>query len=173
VAHHTEAHIRGFISTNGPHPARFTDLIANDPEQTSASAYMDFFRSEAAENYLTPDRLAEDLFPFLSEEDLIIYRQAWSQPGAITGGLNWYRANPLTMESVATLMAPLSPTIPVPVSVLWGEDDESVLVQNADGLEPYAPDLTVTTYPGVDHWIEHRIPKDIAEAIIQMDTRAQ
>ena len=113
------------------------------------------------------------MIPFLSEEDLVIYKEAWAQPGAITGGLNWYRANPLTIESVSTIMEPLSPVIPVPVSVLWGEDDDAVLVQNAQELDAYASDLTVTTFPGVDHWIEHRIPQDIAQAIIQMDERSQ
>jgi pimeloyl-ACP methyl ester carboxylesterase len=66
-----------------------------------------------------------------------------------------------------------SPTVPVPVSVLWGEDDDAVLVQNAAGLEPWAPDLEVQTFPGVDHWIGHRIPEEVAEAIRAMDARAQ
>jgi pimeloyl-ACP methyl ester carboxylesterase len=28
----------------------------------------------------------------VSEAELARYREAWSQPGAITGGLNWYRS---------------------------------------------------------------------------------
>ena len=61
--------------------------------------------------------------------------------------------------------------IPVPVSVMWGLDDTAVLPQNAEGLEPYAPDLEVETFEGVDHWIEHRIPKDVARGIRELNDR--
>ena len=173
VAHHEEAHIRGFISTNGPHPARFVDLISNDPAQQEASEYMTFFRSPSAEQFITADSLAAEFAAFLTEEELDLYRAAWAQPGAITGGLNWYRANPLTVDSIDAIMATVSPTVNVPVSVLWGLDDSAVLASNADGLEPFAPDLEIQTFEGVDHWIEHRIPEDVAAAIIAMDQRAQ
>ena len=109
---------------------------------------------------------------FLSADDLAIYLEAWNQPGAITGGLNWYRANPLTVEAIDAAMEGLSPEVPVPVSVLWGLDDNAVLASNAEGLEPYAPDLEVTLVPGVDHWIEHRIPADVADAVRELDARA-
>ena len=65
-----------------------------------------------------------------------------------------------------------SPTIDVPVSVLWGEDDTAVLATNAEGLEPFAPDLEVELVPNVDHWIEHRVPKKVAETIRAIDARA-
>lgn len=174
VAHHPDAKIKGFVAANGPHPQRFADLLATDPDQQEASAYMDWFRSSAAESFLTPEALASDFgfAEFLSEEELAIYTEAWSQPGAITGGLNWYRANDLNPDTVRAYMAELSPTIPVPVSVLWGLDDTAVLPQNAEGLEGYAPDLTVETFAGVDHWIEHRIPAEVARAVREVDSRS-
>jgi len=172
VAHTPDAHIRAFMSTNGPHPIRFVELLTYDDDQKAASGYMDFFRQEGAEALLTPEFFATDFQTFLSEEELAIYMDAWAQPGAITGGLNWYRANLLTEDSVAELMAERSPTVNVPVSVLWGEDDEAVLVSNAAELQPFAPDLTVDLFPGVDHWIEHRIPGEIADAIRTLHDRA-
>jgi hypothetical protein len=33
-------------------------------------------------------------------------------------------------------------------------------------------DLVVETFEGVDHWIEHRIPAEIARAVREMDVRA-
>jgi len=171
VAHHPEAHIRGFMATNGPHPARFADLIANDAEQQAASEYMTFFRSDTAELILTPDYIVKNFFDFLSPADEVIYLEALSQPGAITGGLNWYRANDIGVASTAKVMADVSPTVDVPVSVLWGLDDTAVLPKNAEGLEPYAPDLKVETFAGVDHWIEHRIPTEVADAIRALDAR--
>ncbi len=171
VAHTPGAHVRAFMSTNGPHPVRFAELIATDPEQQAASSYMELFRSDLAETVMTPDYLA-DWFPFLSADDLELYKEAWAQEGAITGGLNWYRANSLEPEATAALLAERSATIEQPVSVLWGEDDTAVLLSNAEGLEGYAPDLVVETFPGVDHWIEHRIPGEVARAIRELDARA-
>ena len=172
TAHHPEAQVRGILATNGPHPARFADLIANDPAQQAASAYMDFFRSPDAEAYLTPERLGRDLFPFLSEADLAVYTEAWSQPGAITGGLNWYRANSLEPDDIAAVMATANPTVEVPATVMWGLDDDSVLSSNAEGLEAWVGDLEVETFAGVDHWIEHRIPGEVARGVRELDARA-
>ena len=171
VAHHPEAHIRGYLAVNGPHPLRFADLIANDPAQKAASAYMTFFRNPGSEDLMTPDVLAEQFVDFLTDEEMARYMEAWEQPGAILAGLNWYRANPLTEEPIQAAMEPLSPTIGVPVSVFWGLDDTAVLASNAEGLEGFAPDLVVETFPGVDHWIEHRIPKEVARGIRELDAR--
>ncbi len=173
VAHTEGAHIAGFMATNGPHPLRFAELIATDPDQQAASAYMDLFRAEGAETLMTPDYIVSNVLGFLSDADRPFYMEALSQPGAITGGLNWYRANtPLLPEVVAELMNPLLAEIPVPVSVFWGLADTAVLGQNAQGLEPYAPDLVVETFEGVDHWIEHRIPKEVARGVRDLADRA-
>jgi pimeloyl-ACP methyl ester carboxylesterase len=171
VAHTPDAHIRGFMAANGPHPVRFAELIATDADQQAASSYMELFRSEFAESTMTPEFLATQMFNFLSDEELEIYTDAWSQPGAITGGLNWYRANDLAPGSVDDLMVDRLEQIPVPVSVLWGLDDTAVLSQNAEGLDGFAPDLEVETFEGVDHWIEHRIPEQVARGIRELDAR--
>ena len=172
VAHTPGAHIGGLLAVNGPHPKRFAELLATDPDQQAASAYMSFFSSEGAEAVLTPEYLAENLFDFLGDEDLSQYMAAWSQPGAITGGLNWYRANtPLEPAAIEATMADMLDEIPVPVSVFWGSDDTAVLPQNAEGLGVYAPDLVVETFEGVDHWIEHRIPAEVARGIRELNER--
>jgi len=173
VAHTPDSHVRGFMSTNGPHPIRFAELLATDADQQAASSYMDLFRSEEAEEYLTADVLETWFDEFLGEEDLAIYREAWEQPGAITGGLNWYRANTLSDEEIDTLMEDRSSVISMPVSVLWGVDDTAVLVSNAEGLDEYASDLEVELIEDVDHWIEHHVPDEVANAIRSLDARAQ
>ena len=134
---------------------------------------MDVFRAEGAEFVLTPEYLATNFFSFLSDDELAMYMAAWSEPGAITGGLNWYRANtPLVPATIDEAMVDMLPEVPVPVSVFWGLDDTAVLRQNAEGLEPYAPDLVVETFEGVDHWIEHRIPEEVARGVRELAARA-
>ena len=172
LAHHPEAHVRGFIAANGPHPVRFAELLATDPAQQQASSYVGLFRSDGAEDFLTLDFLAGLFEGVLTPEELTVFEAAWSQPGAITGGLGWYRANLLTPETVEVLMADYSPTVVVPTTVLWGLDDAALLPPNAEGLEAWVPDLHVETIEGVDHWIEHRIPDEVARAIRELDARA-
>jgi pimeloyl-ACP methyl ester carboxylesterase len=172
VAHTPDAHVRALLAANGPHPLRFAALLETDPDQQAASSYMDLFRSEGAESLMTPDALGALLAGVVSEADMVLYKEAWAQPGAITGGLNWYRANTISTVAMEAVMVGLDPTIGFPVSVMWGLDDTAVLPQNAEGLEPYASDLEVQTFAGVDHWIEHRIPADIAEAIRSLDARS-
>ncbi len=171
VAHTPGAHIRGFIATNGPHPQRFAELIANDPAQQEASSYMSFFRQPGSELLMTPDVLAGQFEGFLSDTEMEIFKEAWAQPGAIKAGLDWYRANLITIESTALLMESLSPMVTVPTVVMWGLDDEAVLAINAEGLDAYVADLEVQTFPGVDHWIEHRIPEAIADTVRALDLK--
>lgn len=172
VAHHPDANIRGLLITNGPHPIRISHLLATDEDQQMASSYFTLFRSDGAEAVITPEAI-EGFFDGAIREDLLpAYREAWGQPGAITGGLNWYRANDFDVETVADISPALSPEIPVPVAVLWGLADTALLPQNAEGLEAFAPDLTVRTLPDVDHWIEHRAPEEVAAELRALDARA-
>jgi epoxide hydrolase 4 len=173
VAHDQNAHIRAFLSTNGPHPMRFASLIENDPAQQEASAYMNFFRQPTAEDFFTESVLEGMFSDVLSEAELEIYKEAWFQDDAITGGLNWYRANELSVASMEDVMQNLSPVVTIPTKVMWGLDDDAVLPSNAEGLDEYVTDLEVQTFAGVDHWIEHRIPSEIADAIRQLDASSE
>ena len=169
VAHDPAAHVRGFLSTNGPHPLRIAALLESDPAQQEASSYMAFFRTPLATDYLTVEVLREMFAGVLSAEELTVYEAAWSQPGAIDAGLNWYRANELSVGATDGLLA--APTVTVPTTVLWGLEDEALLPQNAEGLEAYVDDLQVQTFEGVDHWIAHRVPEAIAQAIRDLHAR--
>jgi pimeloyl-ACP methyl ester carboxylesterase len=172
VAHTPDAHLRGFIATNGPHPLRLAWLIENDPAQEAASGYVDFFKLEGSEAYFTEAVLAEQFAGVLTDEELPIYMEAWFQPDAIKSGLNWYRANDLGLANIEAIMADYAPTVTVPTTVMWGLDDTALLPPNAEGLDAYVEDLVVETFEGVDHWIEHRIPAEIARAVREMDVRA-
>jgi len=163
VAHDHHELLRGLVILNGPHPNVLSDLLANDPAQQSASSYVSFFVSPGAEATLSANdfgMLAGFFENILTPDELDAYKEAWGQPGALTGGLNWYRAN-----DFATLLDGKEITIDIPTLVLWGLDDTALLPQNLDGLDQYVDDLEVITYPGVSHWIEHEAHEEVAEAI--------
>ena len=92
---------RKLVIVNAPHPAVFQRELRENPAQQKASAYMLMFRGPDAEKTLSANNyqmlvntvlgagLKEGHF---TEADKKAYLEAWSQPGALTGGLNYYRA---------------------------------------------------------------------------------
>src|SRR5579863_3329054 len=89
------------VIINAPHPAVFFRLLRDDPAQQKASQYMLMFRSDQAEAMLSANHYAALVNVVMgaglksgvfTEKDRDAYIQAWSQPGALTGGLNYYRA---------------------------------------------------------------------------------
>jgi len=169
-------YLEKLVIINAPHPAIFRELLENDPGQQAASQYMLLFRSAQAEAMLSADNYAplvtNILDPLvhsgaLTEADKAEYLKAWAQPGALTGGLNYYRANrvgpsaPEELEqqvgtSVADFGADAAEmTVRVPTLVIWGEKDVALTVKNLDGLEKYVPQLVVRRIPDGTHWVVH------------------
>jgi pimeloyl-ACP methyl ester carboxylesterase len=156
-------YLEKLVIINAPHPAIFHRELKENPEQQKASAYMLLFRSPEAEQILSANNfeplvkivLSEGLKTgMLNEEDKQNYLQAWSQPGALTGGLNYYRAQKdygYGLDSSTYL-------VNVPVLVIWGEKDTALLTSNLEGLKQYVPDLTIKRIPDGSHWIIHEKP---------------
>lgn len=175
------------VIVNAPHPGVFGRLLREDPAQQKASAYMLMFRSPEGEKTLTANNhemlvnivlgagLKNGTF---TEEDKKAYLDAWSQPGAITGGLNYYRAGQVGPPSAGSsppasggkpagasqaLPAAVTPstasvatlTIKVPTLVIWGERDTALLTSNLNGLEQFVPQLTIKRIPDGTHWVVH------------------
>ncbi len=59
----------------------------------------------------------------MSDEEVAVYVKAYSQPGALRGAFNDYRAGP---EDVAQDTEDADQLIDCPTLVLWGENSEVV-----------------------------------------------
>ena len=88
---------------NAPHPAIAGTYMRRHPSQMVKSLYVGFFQIPrlpeavlSADNHRSlKDALLRTSRPgTFSEQDIAGYEQAWSQPGALTAMLNWYRALP-------------------------------------------------------------------------------
>jgi pimeloyl-ACP methyl ester carboxylesterase len=161
------------VIINAPHPAVFQRELASNPEQQKASQYMLMFRSPQAESLLSANNyealvqavLADGLKTgVFTEEDKKAYIEAWSQPGALTGGLNYYRAAnagpPAAGETRASAPAPGPDAfiVKVPTLVIWGEKDTALLTSSLDGLDAFVPRLTIKRIPDGTHWVIHERP---------------
>jgi epoxide hydrolase 4 len=161
------------VMINSPHPYLFWRELVNNPAQQKASEYMNVFRLPKAERVLSENGYARLLAAFghLDESWRAELVQAWSQPGALTGGLNYYRASPLhpaTLDDPGAGKLQFDPgdfMVRVPTLVLWGERDSALLTGCIDGLDRFVPDLRLLRVPDASHWIVHEKPDLVCSEI--------
>jgi epoxide hydrolase 4 len=176
---HRPRQVRRLVIFNAPHPVPFARMLAGDPAQQAASRYMNWLRRPGSE-----ERLAENDFARLDQffaeaggsgwfagDTRAAYHRAWSQPGALTGGVNYYRASPFhpptdTDPGAARLaLDPNDFVVDVPTLVIWGERDRALLPGLLDGLEAVVPALRIERLPACSHWLLHEQPGRIAGLI--------
>jgi len=164
--------VEKLIIINAPHPNVFGRLLSNNKDQQTSSQYVLFFRTQNAEAFLSANDY-QNLFGVVitsemefDDDDRQLYRNAWSQPRALTGGLNYYRAGGLRPPSqgediseLANEATELNPVmINVPTLVIWGEKDTALTVHNLEGLDEFVPDLTIKRIPEGSHWVINEQP---------------
>jgi pimeloyl-ACP methyl ester carboxylesterase len=168
------------VMLNSPHPYVFWRELCASPAQREASAYMTLFRLAKAERVLSANGYARLLawFPGLDPDYRRGLLEAWSQPGALTGGLNYYRASPLyppTADDPGPRKLQLKPedfVVRVPTLVLWGERDTALLPGCVEGLDQVVPDLKLVRFPDASHWIARERTAEVIREIEAFTIRA-
>jgi pimeloyl-ACP methyl ester carboxylesterase len=171
--------VASLVILNAPHPVPFARDLATDPAQQRASAYMNFLRAPGAESALAKDDFAAmDRFfvdvsaaPWYDAPTRAAYHEAWRRPGALSGGLAYYRASPLyppTADDPGAKRLQLDPDdyrVRVPTRVIWGERDHALLPSLLEGLDALVPDLDLVRLPECSHWLVHEEPERVAGLI--------
>ena len=93
-----------------------------------------------------------------TEEELEVYRQAWSMPGALTAMLNWYRAWPGRRSSD-------SARVEAPTLVLWGDRDAALQPGLAEASAAICDEAEVRHFDDATHWLHHEHPSRINDAL--------
>jgi len=173
-------YVKKLVIINAPHTVPFARALASDPAQQEASNYMLLLRHPKAERVLQAENYERLLKMFsrtadghcaLTDEEIPLYREAWSQPGALTCALNLYRASPLYPPTAddpgaaALKLDPVALAVHVPTLVIWGEADTALGTVLLDGLEDLVPDLRIRRIPEGSHWVIHEQPQKVSAAI--------
>lgn len=175
------------IVLNAPHPVLFQRKLLSDAAQRSASQYFHRLRDPGAEERLNAAGLSQfwmSLFGdhlkrgLMSEEDRDSYLSTWSQPGALTAMLNWYRASPIIVadETAPIKSIPLSingsddgsndaTIVRVQTLVIWGMQDRLLLPCLLDDLAYFAPMHTIKRIENAGHGLAHEVPATIIASI--------
>jgi pimeloyl-ACP methyl ester carboxylesterase len=154
---------------NVPHPSVMRKYLSTRPRQFLRSWYMFFFQLPwlpealfSAFNFRFGARalLRSSRPGTFSAEDLAQYRTAWSQPGALTGMINWYRA-----LFRARVKFP-DKTVRVPTRILWGECDAFLLSEMARESLRYCTKAELFTFASATHWLQHEESDRVSELLI-------
>jgi epoxide hydrolase 4 len=169
---HPEA-VERLAILNVPHPRRMVEALRRPGRQLARSWYMFFFQVPGL-----PERLlaagdwrglrqpfSEARPQAFTATDIERYKQAWSQPGAITAMLNYYRAS--IRRPPGGVSGRSLPPVEAPTLVIWGERDRHL---GAELAEPYAADVPalerVVRLPEASHWVQHDEPDRVSELLI-------
>ncbi len=167
---HYGQHLQSLTVLNVPHPLAFKKTLLSNKKQLVKSWYMFFFQIPKLPELLLALRSFKMLKRGLIKSSnnnsftpqIIDNLQiAWSQKGAITGMLNWYRAA-LRHQVRAT-----SKRVCCPVRILWGENDIALTKEMAQLSTRYCDSVDITYYPDASHWLTHDKPVQVSQEIIR------
>lgn len=162
---------QAMVVINCPHHAVLRRFLRSNPVQRRRSWY--FFAFQAP---LLPETafrlngwrtlsqtLTETSLPgTFSDEDLELYRRAWSQPGAVRSMINWYRA--LLRKPPDGLQTPII----TPSSLLiWGAKDAFFLREMAELSIDLCEDGRLLALSEATHWVHHEEPAKVNSAILE------
>jgi pimeloyl-ACP methyl ester carboxylesterase len=154
---------------NVPHPSVMRRYLNTNRRQLRRSWYMFFFQlpwlPEAAfsafDFRLGIRSLVRSSRPgTFSPDDLAQYRAAWSQPGALTAMINWYRAAFRHRSKFP------DSTVHVLTRILWGERDAFLLSAMAHDSLRYCDSAELYTFANASHWLQHEEPARVSELLI-------
>ncbi|MEM6856458.1 MAG: alpha/beta hydrolase [Pseudomonadota bacterium] len=86
-----------------------------------------------------------------------VYSQSSTRPGARTAMVNYYRA--LARHRNSLIMGDYR--VEVPTLMVWGEEDVAIHIKCTEGTDQWVSDLTLTTLPGVSHWVQQDAPEEV------------
>jgi pimeloyl-ACP methyl ester carboxylesterase len=161
------------VIMNVPHPAPFARELRTW-KQLRRSWYGLFFQLPRIPEWLLGARgcravgeamrstsVHPERFP---DEALAVFRSAASEPGALTGMVNYYRAFvrgggwKRQRELGAGIIA-------TPTLLIWGEQDVALTLETTAGTEAWVENFTAEFLPDASHWVQQDVP-DAVDAIL-------
>ena len=150
--------LRTLTVASTPHPAAFTSSLragggrGGEGDQVQRSSYMEFFRQPDAPEHAFLDNEAAGLRALflasgLGGEDVEEYVALLTQPYAMTGALNWYRA-----ASIGDVegMGPIT----TPTLYVWSDNDVALGREAAEATAQHVQGpYRFEVLEGISHWI--------------------
>ncbi|MBP1703133.1 MAG: alpha/beta hydrolase [Chloroflexi bacterium] len=102
-----------------------------------------------------------------SEDDLNQYKIAWSQPGALTGMINWYRAAfRRGLRGGANPDKLTGRPVPVPTLMLWGKQDVALSFEMVQPSINLCEAGRLVVFEDATHWVQHDCAAEVNREIL-------
>lgn len=158
------------VIINVPHPLIFQQTLRRNPRQLAHSWYVFFFQIPWLPEKLMSLRdwqfgrrtLVGTSKPgSFKREDLIKYKEAWSQPRAMTSMINYYRALARHFPKL-----PADSRVKVPTLVIWGAHDVALIKEMAQPSADMAINGRLEMFNDATHWVQHDEPEKVSQLIL-------
>jgi pimeloyl-ACP methyl ester carboxylesterase len=103
-----------------------------------------------------------------TEADVVEYKKAWAQKGALTGMVNWYRA--IMRRGVrSALRRKKSPArrVQVPTMMLWGKRDVALSSEMAQPSIDLCDQGELNFFERSTHWVQHDVSEQVNQKLIE------
>jgi pimeloyl-ACP methyl ester carboxylesterase len=152
-----------WTSLSIPHIAAFSAALANDADQRKRSSYMLLFRTpllpEALFTFNNLDLMKKAMYGEMSDAQRAEYVATFSEPGALTAALNWYRA-PAGFD-----VAP-APKVRIPVLFIWGNRDPAVGRAAVEGQKQFIEGPLEFHEINAGHWLMEEATDQVDSTIL-------
>ncbi len=165
---------------NCPHPRVFAKALRSNLSQLRKSWYMLVFQIPLLPEWaiLRNDvAIAEEAFrgwsirkDTFTDQDLDEFRNAMKKPGAITAGINYYRATFRDFRAARRMMSD-ERKIAAPTLLIWGENDAALGKELTYGMEPlFSAPFRVAYVPNCSHWVNEEQPGLVNRLLLEFLT---
>ena len=157
---------------NSPHPAVIKRFLRRDLEQLRRSWYIFFFQlpwlPEAgmrAQDWRGMIKALKDSGKSntFTDEDFRKYKESWSQPGAITAMINWYRAAARYQLTITD-----DGCVSVPTLMMWGMKDFALTHRLARPSMDYCEDGRLLFFPEATHWVQRDEADEVSRHLMEL-----
>lgn len=155
---------------NAPHPVAFREFLRTSPRQLIKSWYTFYFQIPWLPEALFRLRGWASLKRALvnssrpgtfDDADLDEYAEAWSQPGAMTAMINWYRA------ALRRPPAAADARISAPTLIIWGARDHALDRRLADASLARCDRGRLEFIEEATHWVQHEEPERVNRLLLE------
>jgi pimeloyl-ACP methyl ester carboxylesterase len=171
IAQNYPDRVERFVSISAGHPALWREGMETNPAQHKKSRYVRLFQIPwlpelgiRIQNYAPLAQAIQSTARkgVVSADDVAAYRQAWSQKGALTAMINWYRAfysrRFPDMESYR---------IKVPTMLIWGMRDIYGEPELVEASIKMCDDGRMVRLNNATHWILADEPERVNELLLE------
>ncbi len=151
---------------NVPHPLVMREFLRSHISQMIKSWYALFFQIPGLPEKivrLNNWRFLVSAMPeYFNDDQLDRYRAAWTQPGAITSMINWYRATLRRMPKSAP-----HAKVQVPTLIIWGQQDPHLSYEMAPLSLDLCKNGRLVTFADATHWVQHDKAAEVSQLLIE------